>query len=175
MRCKLGMIVVIAVFLSGCNEGGSATPTPIPTKAPLPVPTETPMRVEPVNTATSGIAPIAMKIIQKELHQANYSMPGDRTAINFDLEVTNNTGKNIRAYTGVLHFKDLFDRDFKKAQLTVEDGLSAGQTTTIGRSLDYNQYIDDDVRLNEIQLKDMSVEFVTEQIIFTDGTKQKFP
>lgn len=135
--------------------------------------TETPSIA--MSEAGKGLPPVGAVLTAKTFSPSNYAQGKFNELINFEATLTNNTGKNIRAFTGILHFRDLFDRDIFAGTITYEDGLATGQTTVWAGNITYNQYIDSHVRLKDVALTDVTVLLETQQVIFADGTKQTYP
>lgn len=129
----------------------------------------------PAPPRTASTNPIRITLVRKEFESADYSAGVYNDYIVITLEITNRTGKKVRAFTGILSFQDLFDRTIYSGQLTYEDGLAANGTITDRRTIRYNQFIDSHVRLRNINRQDMQTTFDVEQIIFADGSKQSYP
>lgn len=162
-------LMILAVLISGCSMlDPFVQPTPIPTATA----TSTPVPPSP----TPAAAPISMRLLRKEFADNELQTTGTfQDYINFYVQVTNNTNKDIRAFTGMIHFRDLFDRDIFAGELTYEEGLDAGATVEWARGIEYNQFIASHERLKDIALSDVSVVFDTQQILFSDGTRTSYP
>lgn len=80
--------------------------------------------------------------------------------------------RDIRAFTGVMVFDDLFDRHIKSLNLTYDDPIRAG-LTVVNRSKGFepNQFIDSDQKLMTAELQDLKFRFEMKSIIFSDGTQ----
>jgi len=89
----------------------------------------------------------------------------------FEIKITNISSMDIRAFTGVMTFADLFGRVKKRLRYTFDDPVSSGQTI-IERNMyfDGNQFIDDDLWVMNTPLNNMLVSWETTAVILTDGT-----
>lgn len=89
----------------------------------------------------------------------------------FSFEYENTGETDIRAVTGVVYFMDLFRRPIKHVTLTHDDILRSGQIAVdSGKSLEINQFSDEDQWLAVTPRENIVFEFVPQAIIFTDGT-----
>jgi hypothetical protein len=130
-------------------------------------------RVE-LDLAESRSNILSVKLINKGFHKYNYEAgdSGDRIELHF--QFSNNSSKDIRAFTGVVVFCDLFDRDILKVNLTDEGGIKAGGTTIWQGGIEYNQFMEEHNRLLTIDQEDLQVSFILQQVIYKDGTREKF-
>lgn len=91
---------------------------------------------------------------------------------NFEFEYKNNSKKDIRAFTGVVVLSDIFDREFFRVGLTVDNSISAGKTVTDSdRSIKLNQFSDEHKKLINTKMENLRVGFEPRSIMFTDGSK----
>lgn len=87
----------------------------------------------------------------------------------------NNTGKNITGIKGVVVLKDIFDAVIKQVEISNDDGVSAGQSTVGTYTLDYNQFIDEDVKLNNTDFDKIRYSWTPVTYLFEDGSSMKMP
>ena len=90
-------------------------------------------------------------------------------AITIKLSFENSGDRDVRAFKGVVVFKDVFGDVISRVSLKEDEGLAAGKTIRRSRSIDYNQFDDADTALRATDLEDMSVEWEPDTIIFADG------
>ncbi len=83
--------------------------------------------------------------------------------------------KDLAGVKGTIAFQDLFDDEIKRVGFSYDDGLRAGKTATWSGSLDYNQFMDSDVKLRNTPLEKMTVRWEPEVLIYTDGAKLRLP
>tara|TARA_Y100000815_G_scaffold275497_2_gene314087 strand:+ start:5288 stop:5911 length:624 start_codon:yes stop_codon:yes gene_type:complete len=104
------------------------------------------------------------------LYDKGYTKYDYEDYLTYSLAFQNKTEKDIRAFTGMLSIRDLFDKEIKSINLTIDDPIIAGQTFKGSYTTDYNQFSDEDTRLRNKDLDDLIVEWIPEKIIFTDGS-----
>lgn len=114
-------------------------------------------------------SPISVTLLSKKFEAGDV---GDR--IGFVLLFKSGLEKDVRAFKGTLAIRDLFDQDLMRVSLTQETGISAGGTSEWKGGIEYNQYSAPHQRLLAIDIKDTSVFFNLEQIIYTDGARESF-
>ena len=154
---------------------GTASPVPEPTTtaSPVPEPTTTASPVpEPTTTTVQGDEseiPIQISLVKKGFSDGRIE---DNITLEFLFQ--SSLAKDVRAFTGVVVFQDLFERDIMRVNLTVEDGLTAGGTATWEGAIDYNQFMDRHQRLRTVDQADLITKFELQAVIFTDGTRRSF-
>jgi hypothetical protein len=111
---------------------------------------------------------ITLRIISKRVFEANYS-----EHLGMEFTYTNNSQKTIKAFTGVMNFKDVFDKEILPVNLTVDDFIiKPGQTVTDKKkSLELNKFNDAHNRLKTINLDSLKLDFEVTGILFSDGTR----
>jgi hypothetical protein len=169
------LLFCAVLLLAGCGDvAPTQTPIPVPTATPAPTAT-----AAPVVTATSSISHdptqlIFMALTKKGFHAADYSISGDTNENTFSLVITNATGANLRAFTGTLHFQDLFGRDVKQAGFTYSELVPVNASIPWDGGLKFNPYMSEDVALRAAKMGDLHLVFAIEQYIDTSGAKQDF-
>lgn len=93
--------------------------------------------------------------------------------ITIKLSYENKSGKDIRGFKGVVVFKDLFGDEIKSVNLKEDEIFKVGETKRVSRTINYNQFIDADQKLNGTTMDNLKVEWKPELIMFTDGSTQK--
>lgn len=90
--------------------------------------------------------------------------------ITIKIAYENTSDKDIRAFTGVTRFLDLFGREIFKSNITIDDPIAVGSKETWSGGIDYNQFMDTHQKLRNTDLEDMRVEWLPATILFSDGT-----
>lgn len=90
--------------------------------------------------------------------------------LTYSFAFENKTDKNIRAFKGTVSIQDLFDKEIKSINLTIDDPITAGETFKGTYTTKYNQFRDEDTRLKRKNIDDLKVVWSPEKIIFTDGS-----
>jgi len=131
----------------------------------------TEQRAEEINKEPPSIS---IKLVKKNYHQANYDVGDSGDRIDLVFRFTNHLPKDIRAFTGVVIFRDLFERDILRINLTSEKIVQAQKSIDWEGGIEFNQFISEHQRLLNIDQKDLSVDFITQHIIYTDDSRQSF-
>ncbi len=117
---------------------------------------------------------VTLEITNKGFHEADY-MSGDyQDQITMDLKFTNNTDKEIRGVEGVLTFYDIFDNKISATKVSYDKGIPANESKVWKSGTDYNQFMDEDVKLRNTELKDLKYKWEVSTIIYADGSKETF-
>lgn len=129
---------------------------------------EEPKRVEVAES------PISVTLVSKSFREADWLAGRFEDQIIFSFDFTNHLKKDIRAFVGVIVFKDLFEREITRVSLTIEESIKAGDTIGWQGAMEYDPFCDADHRLRKIDTENLLVEFILEQVIYTDGTREIF-
>ena len=114
-------------------------------------------------------SPLQIELLTKRLTKRSYD-----DIISLSFRFTSHLDKEIRAFTGIVVFQDLFDRDIMRVNLTVEKRIPPGGTATWEGGVDYNQFISEHQRLASINQDDLKTTFELEMVMYTDGTREEF-
>src|SRR6266508_63251 len=93
---------------------------------------------------------IFITLLNKNFHKADYSAGDSGDRIDFSFQLTNHLEKDIRAFTGVVVFKDLFERVILRMGITDERGIRSGGTSQWKGGMEYNQFEEEHNRLLNI-------------------------
>lgn len=143
--------------------GGSQTPAPSKSAAeeqPTPKPSEP--------------SPLRATLLSKGFHNASPSAGDYEDAITFSVSFENTTGKDIRAFDGVLAFNDLLDNEVLSAKVQINESVKAGSSLNWDGVLDYNQFMDAHKRLRSEGKENLRVTFQPRKVLFADGTSKEF-
>ncbi len=110
---------------------------------------------------------VSMSIESKGFYSASFQ---DQNT--FKLKFTNNTGKDIEGVQGVLSFSDLFGNTIKNVNVSYDEGIKTGESKIYSAGIDYNQFMDSDIKLKSTDLGKLKYEWHVNTIIYTDGTKE---
>ena len=83
----------------------------------------------------------------------------------------NLSGKDVRAFTGILRFTDLFGKEVFSSGLTISDLVAAGEKATWTGTIEFNQFSDEHRRFRDAELSNLKVVWTPKQILFADGSK----
>lgn len=118
--------------------------------------------------------PLAVELVEKGFHQMDVMNGDGENRITFTLSIKNKLDRGIRAFTGILIFNDLFDREILSSPMTVDDAIGANGEVSWQGGLPYNQFMTSNSTLLAKDKADIHIAFKVSQIIFDDGSKQSF-
>lgn len=138
--------------------------TSAPAEAPVSAPTAEKTEEQPITVSLEkkGFKP-------KDIY--NHDFEDD---ITFNLQFANKSGKEIRAFDGVVVFTDLLDNRILGLKTEINERIAEGQTLTWPGVLEYNQFIDSHQRLRSEPKENLKVSFLTGKILFADGTSKEY-
>jgi hypothetical protein len=87
------------------------------------------------------------------------------------LNIQNNGAKNIKAFKGIMIFYDLFGAVIKKYELKYNLIVNAKEAKTYYYRTKFNDKIESDVALSEMDEENIHFVFEPVQILFLDGTE----
>jgi len=153
-----------AVSRAASSQGGAES-----VARALPVPAE-PSAEEREREALQSA--IGVRLLNKRFMPSNWQASRYEDQVLLEFEYSNLTEKEIRAFTGTVVFKDIFERPFLRVNLTVDDPIPPGRSTKdTDRGLKTNQFADEHQKLIATDLKDLRVDFEVESILFADGSQ----
>lgn len=117
---------------------------------------------------------VTLEITKKGFIAANYTSGSYQDQITMSLKFTNTIDKEIRGVEGVLTFYDIFDNKISVIKVNYVKGIPANSSKIWEEKIDYNQFIDEDVKLKNTELKDLKYKWEVSTVIYTDGSKETF-
>lgn len=114
---------------------------------------------------------VAVTVFDKDFVEVDW-----QSFINLDVDIKNNSSKEIAGLKGTINFFDKFGdliRPFRFGDDTLD--IPAGESYKGTLSWDYNQFMDEDSKFVNTSLESMKYNFEPEQILFKDGTKLDMP
>lgn len=136
--------------------------------------TQTSNTNEPIQPSTVSTGRISVDLLSKKFREANLLAGDAGDSIDLTLQFTNHLSKDVRAFTGSIVFKDLFDKDILNVELTDESGVRSGKTSIWKGGINYNQFLENHSRLLSIKESDVIIELILERVIYKDGTREVF-
>lgn len=112
-------------------------------------------------------ASVDVEVVDKGFVTANF-----QSQITMHLKFINKTDKAIKGVQGNLSFYDIFDNQIKILGIAYDEGIPPNDSKIWEAGIDYNQFIDYDVKLNNTDLKNLKYEWVVQTVIYEDGTKE---
>ncbi len=121
-----------------------------------------------VSNTTDLSKKVDLKILKKGFTDGDY-----QDSISMSLELTNNSGKELDGVKGTIRIQDLFGDHIKSIGISYDDGLKISEVKLYSVYLEYNQFIDSDIELRNIDLAKMNYEWEVETLVYTDGTVEQ--
>jgi len=90
--------------------------------------------------------------------------------INFDFTFENTTNKDMKGFKGVAIFNDLFGDNIKKVNVSYDKIIGANNKTNWQGAIEVNQFMNEDIKLRDMEFTKIQFEFDMDTIIFSDGT-----
>jgi hypothetical protein len=105
----------------------------------------------------------------KDIHNGKFE-----EQITISIEFANRTGKDIRAFDGVIQFTDLLDNSILGSRVEINERVANGSALSWDGSLKYNQFQNGHQRLLVEPEQNLKVTFNTGKILFEDGTTETY-
>ena len=113
---------------------------------------------------------IALSVYDKDFLESNYRLNRYTDYITIKVSYENKSAKDIRAFQGVVVFRDLFGDLVYQSSLKISDPIRSGAKGKWNGSIDYNQFDDQLTRFRGMKLEDLKVEWRPTTVILSDGT-----
>lgn len=117
---------------------------------------------------------VNLEVTKKGFNEADYTNGNYQDQITMELKFTNNTDKDIKGVEGTLTFYDIFDNKISATSVGYDKSIQARQSKTWESGTDYNQFIDEDIKLRNTDLENLKYKWEVTTIIYTDGSKETF-
>jgi len=113
------------------------------------------------------IGKVKVEFIDKNFIERDYS-----SYITMDFRFTNLTEKDINGIQGSLILYDIFGDEIHGARISYDKGIQAGQNTIWTGSIEYNQFMEEHIELNNTELGNIRYEWDPTMIVYQDGTEE---
>lgn len=155
-------VIVLAIILGSISGGQKATSTEGLKSGATTQTTST--------TSTVATGPkVDLEITKKSFSNANYT-----SIIRMDLKFTNNTDKDVKGVEGMITYYDIFDNKITAVNIAYDEGILKNSSKEYKAAIDFNQFISEDVKLRDTDLKNLKYKWDIKTIIYEDGTKESF-
>ncbi len=91
------------------------------------------------------------------------------------LALKNKSDRDINGLKGNIEFYDMFDKKVGELNFKYEDGIKAGETANWIGVKRYNEFLDNDRAISQLEEGKYKAVFIPEAIVFRDGEKLKAP
>lgn len=115
---------------------------------------------------------VVVKVIGKKNVPADWNEWRYEDWVGFSISITNNTNKTIRGVQGILDIQDVFGKSIIRLKADLL-GISVDSGDNIidnSMGLDINPFMDNHVKLYNLDLEDLIFEYTIEKVAFSDGT-----
>ena len=115
---------------------------------------------------------LGVRFVGKRYRPDDWKAQRYEKLILLEFEYENKTEKEIRAFTGVTVFMDVFDRPFLRVNLTVDDRIPPGKKVSDkDRSIKMNEFSEEHKQLLAKEMENIKFRFEPRSILFSDGTR----
>ena len=155
--------------LTTLGSGGTPSPRPLTAK-----PAETKLAPPSSMPAPKESPPVEIVLIKKGFKPNNLEAQDFEDDITLSLDIKNLSGRNIRAFDGVVHFTDLLGNEIMPMKLAINEPIAAGSSLNWDGGIRYNQFSEADQRLRAAASQNMKLNFVVAKVLFADGTTKEY-
>jgi len=126
-----------------------------------------------VDRAVTVLSPT---LTNKRFHKSDWKNGSYEDAIWFDIAWdTSKLRQPARAVKGILVFADLFGEPKFKIRVTIDTPLTPGKTLKqLGLGFKFNQFTQEHQWVRSTDLVNMTFRFETQEVLYMDGTTEKF-
>lgn len=126
-------------------------------------------------SASKPLDPPTFEVVlrNKAFQQANYR-EGIQNAITIEVAFRNLSGKDIRAFDGLLKFTDLLDNKIYLARVAINDPVAASATLEWAGEIPYNQFDESLQHLKKEDFANLKIYFKIRKVLFADGNTKEF-
>jgi hypothetical protein len=159
---KARLLILVGLFVSmltGCDAA-------VPVATPIPLATATPTSRLPTPTlSAASMLEVETTVVH---HLLEY--------IDYNVVVTNNGSKEIKSLSGVMVFSDRkLDRELYRLQFDSVKPLLPDEFIVEVGSILYSEDDPNLKRLSELSAKEVKLTFEPKELVFADGTTEKYP
>lgn len=145
----------------GAAFGGGAKSTPTKTTSKAPEVSPKPEITSPIMTGA---------VLDKGFFEGEYG----QDSITLDMQFGNESGRDIRAFEGVMTFRDLLGNLILNLNVAINEPIAKGQKVNWAGGIDYNQFKDSHQRLRSEPLENIKADFRVGKILYSDGELKEF-
>lgn len=112
---------------------------------------------------------VSFEIIKKGFSSSNYD-----DSITFTFQLKNNTEKDMEGVEGIITMMDIFGNTIQNISLSYDEGLKAGEVKLYSASVDYNQFMEKDMKLKGTELEKLKYDWQVTKIVYQDGSIESY-
>lgn len=118
--------------------------------------------------------PLTVEILKKGFSPKDLDNRKFEEEVTFALNFINKTGKDIRAFDGVVEFTDLLGNRIIASRVEINERVVQGGSLNWDGALEYNQFMNDHERLRSEPIENLKVSFHVNKILFADNTMKEY-
>ncbi|MEB2328107.1 MAG: hypothetical protein OZ926_14790 [Pseudomonas sp.] len=104
-------------------------------------------------------------VLDKGFYEGEYG----QDSITLDMQFSNQSGRDIRAFEGVMVFSDLLGNIILNLNIAINEPIAKGMKVNWSGGIDYNQFKDSHQRLRSEPLENIKADFRVSKILYSDG------
>ncbi len=117
---------------------------------------------------------IDVVVTSKKFEPVNVENHSYQDYITFVFKFSNKTTQNIRGVEGTVIFYDIFQNEIKRTNISYDETpILANSDKTWIASINYNQFMESDIKLKNTDLENMKYIWLPRTIIYQDGSTEK--
>lgn len=119
--------------------------------------------------------PVAQpELISAALLDKGFATENYRESNTLKISFENKSGRDVRAFEGFAVLSDLLGNQIKRVKLSDNDPRWEGNKLLWAGSIQYNQFMQDDIRLKDTSFDSLKMSFELKKILYADGELQEF-
>jgi hypothetical protein len=143
-------------------------------KQPATKPTNTKSAPPPPPPAAKEPSPVEVVLVNKGFKGSNITEQDFEDDITLLFTIKNLSGRDIRAFDGIVHFTDLLGNELMPMKLAINKPIAAGASLSWRGMIRYNQFMDADRRLRTAEQENIKLNFDPTKVLFGDGTIKEY-
>lgn len=126
-----------------------------------------PATIEQYNSFEKRLDRINQEVIVTCVEKGTLSSQYEQYIV-YKFQIKNQTDKEIRAVKGYLTFNDIFGEEIKTIEFVYDRGLEPRQELIWEATTTYNQFMSEDIDLKSKDLKDMTINWRIDKVIYNN-------
>lgn len=120
-------------------------------------------------------SPIRARLVRKAFREADVLAGDTLDRLIFTLNFENQFDRDVRAFAGILVFKDPFDQEILRVRISEPDGIRAHGRLLWEGWIGYHDFNKAHRRLRNLKIDDTTADFLLEKVVFADGARKSYP
>ena len=116
---------------------------------------------------------VDMEVVNKGFTPSDFMNGRYEDTIDFSFKFINSTEKEVRGVQGTVIFYDIFENEIYRSNISYDGGIPANDSFVWKAGIDFNEFIDEQVRLKNTELENLQYKWIPDTVIFADGSKEQ--